>query len=302
MTTWNPANCTICLHAPSFVQQGMRVYGNPRHFVLICMMAGMFVSMYLFRVTVTPDSSQVSPPTSWWTQANEQVFVWTPHSSICFWFVQVWILSLGAAFGFSSYGPIALFGVIANESAPSNYCGTSHAIVALMANSKMTGFISEPPVCMNSAYGSCPYRHTGDMFPYHTLTSCWVKQVEPCVMFIYFPFLTVNLWSCVLSSWWLSVWAPIQHYCQAPWLGNGLLGSRDHLWRHHCWILPAAQHPNQDGPRVQENRLKHRHTPSSAPEGRRHSEPFFFVFTSSFFIPQYFMSGKEQRKHAEHFF
>jgi len=41
---------------------------------------------------------------------------------------------LGAAFGFSSYGPIALFGVLANESAPSNYCGTSHAIVALMAN------------------------------------------------------------------------------------------------------------------------------------------------------------------------
>lgn len=39
-------------------------------------------------------------------------------------------------FGFSSYGPIALFGVIANESAPANYCGSSHAIVALMANGK----------------------------------------------------------------------------------------------------------------------------------------------------------------------
>lgn len=48
----------------------------------------------------------------------------------------MWILTLGAVFGFSSYGPIALFGVIANESAPSNYCGTSHAIVALMANSE----------------------------------------------------------------------------------------------------------------------------------------------------------------------
>uniref|UniRef100_A0AAY5KFV3 Major facilitator superfamily (MFS) profile domain-containing protein n=1 Tax=Esox lucius TaxID=8010 RepID=A0AAY5KFV3_ESOLU len=47
---------------------------------------------------------------------------------------EIWILSLGAMFGFSSYGPIALFGVIANESAPSNYCGSSHAIVALMAN------------------------------------------------------------------------------------------------------------------------------------------------------------------------
>ncbi|XP_061575063.1 glucose-6-phosphate exchanger SLC37A4a [Cololabis saira] len=94
-------------------KQGTRVYGNPRHFILICMMAGMFGSMYLFRLTVTPDSSKV------------------------------WILSLGAAFGFSSYGPIALFGVIANESAPSNYCGTSHAIVALMAN--IGGFLSGLP-------------------------------------------------------------------------------------------------------------------------------------------------------------
>uniref|UniRef100_A0A3Q3W3P9 Major facilitator superfamily (MFS) profile domain-containing protein n=1 Tax=Mola mola TaxID=94237 RepID=A0A3Q3W3P9_MOLML len=94
-------------------KQGMRIYGNPRHFVLICMMAGMFVSMYLFRVTVAPDSSQL------------------------------WIFTLGAAFGFSSYGPIALFGVIANESAPSKYCGTSHAIVALMAN--IGGFLSGLP-------------------------------------------------------------------------------------------------------------------------------------------------------------
>ncbi|KAM9733342.1 glucose-6-phosphate exchanger SLC37A4a [Menidia menidia] len=94
-------------------RQGMKVYGNPRHFILIWMMAGMFVSMYLFRVTVTPDSPKV------------------------------WILSLGAVFGFSSYGPIALFGVIANESAPSNYCGTSHAIVALMAN--IGGFLSGLP-------------------------------------------------------------------------------------------------------------------------------------------------------------
>ncbi|XP_041656435.1 glucose-6-phosphate exchanger SLC37A4a [Cheilinus undulatus] len=92
---------------------GKKIYGNPRHFILICMMVGMFVSMYLFRVTVTSDSSTV------------------------------WILSLGTAFGFSSYGPIALFGVIANESAPSNYCGTSHAIVALMAN--IGGFMSGLP-------------------------------------------------------------------------------------------------------------------------------------------------------------
>lgn len=50
--------------------------------------------------------------------------------------LQLWILVLGAVFGFSSYGPIALFGVIANESAPPNLCGTSHAIVGLMANGK----------------------------------------------------------------------------------------------------------------------------------------------------------------------
>lgn len=48
----------------SFVQQGTTMYGNPRHFILICMMAGMCVSMYLFRVAVTPHSSQVTAVTS----------------------------------------------------------------------------------------------------------------------------------------------------------------------------------------------------------------------------------------------
>lgn len=42
-------------------QQGLRIHGSPRHFILICMMVGMSVSMYLFRVTVVPDSSQVAP-------------------------------------------------------------------------------------------------------------------------------------------------------------------------------------------------------------------------------------------------
>ncbi|KAM4704128.1 glucose-6-phosphate exchanger SLC37A4 isoform 2-T2 [Rhinophrynus dorsalis] len=92
---------------------GLRSHGNPRHGLLLAMMAGMAVSLYLFRVTVTPGSSKV------------------------------WILILGAAFGFSSYGPIALFGVIANESAPSNFCGTSHAIVALSAN--VGGFLAGLP-------------------------------------------------------------------------------------------------------------------------------------------------------------
>lgn len=77
------------------------------------MMAGMTASMYLFRVTVTSDSPKL------------------------------WILVLGAVFGFSSYGPIALFGVIANECAPPNLCGTSHAIVGLMAN--VGGFLAGLP-------------------------------------------------------------------------------------------------------------------------------------------------------------
>ncbi|XP_070773953.1 glucose-6-phosphate exchanger SLC37A4b isoform X2 [Enoplosus armatus] len=85
-------------------RQGLGTHGNPRHGLLIVMMAGMYGSMYLFRVTVTPEIPQI------------------------------WILFLGALFGFCSYGPIALFGVIASESAPSNFCGTSHAVVALMAN------------------------------------------------------------------------------------------------------------------------------------------------------------------------
>lgn len=117
----------------------MKIYGNPRHFVLICMMAGMYVSMFLFRVTVTPDSSQV------FLSSASQLFnvrLITDAPPLFVLCLQLWILILGAAFGFSSYGPIALFGVIANESAPSNYCGTSHAIVALMANRKLIVFYS----------------------------------------------------------------------------------------------------------------------------------------------------------------
>ncbi|XP_059812775.1 glucose-6-phosphate exchanger SLC37A4a [Hypanus sabinus] len=94
-------------------RKGLRSHGNPRHGLLLSMMAGMALSMYLFRVTVTTESAKL------------------------------WILTLGAVFGFCSYGPIALFGVIANESAPSNLSGTSHAIVALMAN--VGGFLAGLP-------------------------------------------------------------------------------------------------------------------------------------------------------------
>lgn len=66
----------------------------------------------------------------------------------------------------------------------------------------------------------------------------------------------VNIFMRVLLSWWFPVWTSIQHNRQTPRLGHCLLGSRDRLWRHRSWILPAAQHPNQDGSRVQEGRLK----------------------------------------------
>ncbi|NXC20595.1 G6PT1 protein, partial [Corythaeola cristata] len=39
---------------------GLSSYGNPRHALLLSMMAGMCVSMFLFRVTVTGDSPKVS--------------------------------------------------------------------------------------------------------------------------------------------------------------------------------------------------------------------------------------------------
>ncbi|MCJ8740222.1 hypothetical protein PDJAM_G00056380 [Pangasius djambal] len=128
-------------------RQGLRAYGNPRHSLLLSMMAGMYVSMYLFRTTVSQESSNV------------------------------WILSLGAVFGFSSYGPIALFGVIANESAPSNYCGTSHAIVALMAN--VGGFLSGLPF-------STIAKHYG------WDTAFWVAEVTCMVMTVSF-FLLRNI-------------------------------------------------------------------------------------------------------------
>ncbi|XP_057677945.1 glucose-6-phosphate exchanger SLC37A4b [Corythoichthys intestinalis] len=107
-------------------RSGLGTHGNPRHSLLITMMAGMCVSMYLFRVTISPEIPKEAP---FWVQVIHPVSLLLGVSE-----KEIWILFLGALFGFSSYGPIALFGVIASESAPSNFCGTSHAIVALMAN------------------------------------------------------------------------------------------------------------------------------------------------------------------------
>lgn len=46
----------------------------------------------------------------------------------------LFITGLGFMLGCALYGPIAIFGVMASESAPSHLSGTSHAIVALAAN------------------------------------------------------------------------------------------------------------------------------------------------------------------------
>ncbi|CAG2178541.1 unnamed protein product, partial [Oppiella nova] len=47
---------------------------------------------------------------------------------------QLMITTLGFILGACLYGPIAIFGVVATESAPAHLSGTSHAIVALAAN------------------------------------------------------------------------------------------------------------------------------------------------------------------------
>ncbi|KAF3841445.1 hypothetical protein F7725_007307 [Dissostichus mawsoni] len=43
-------------------RQGLGTHGNPRHGLLLFMMSGMCVSMYLFRVTITPEIPQVTAP------------------------------------------------------------------------------------------------------------------------------------------------------------------------------------------------------------------------------------------------
>uniref|UniRef100_A0A8C2WIQ8 Solute carrier family 37 member 4b n=1 Tax=Cyclopterus lumpus TaxID=8103 RepID=A0A8C2WIQ8_CYCLU len=128
-------------------RRGLGTHGNPRHSLLLVMMAGMCVSMYLFRVTITSEMPKI------------------------------WILFLGAMFGFSSYGPIALFGVIASESAPSNFCGTSHAVVALMAN--VGAFMAGLP------FSTIAKKHSWDM-------AFWVAEVIMAVATVGF-FLARNM-------------------------------------------------------------------------------------------------------------
>ncbi|MEQ2296471.1 hypothetical protein AMECASPLE_025188 [Ameca splendens] len=91
-------------------------------------------------------------------------------------------------FGFSSYGPIALYGVIASESAPSNFCGTSHAVVALMAN--VGAFMAGLP------FSTIAKQHSWDM-------AFWVAEVLMGITTIAFflgIFLTVESVSSFSSS------------------------------------------------------------------------------------------------------
>lgn len=80
VTLPQPLVCPVFSHIE---QQGIKIYGNPRHFLLICMMAGMYVSMFLFRVTVTPTSSQVSSSSAPSAELNclkTSSQMYSPHS------------------------------------------------------------------------------------------------------------------------------------------------------------------------------------------------------------------------------
>ncbi|KAG8192194.1 hypothetical protein JTE90_009957 [Oedothorax gibbosus] len=78
--------------------------GNPRMPVAAYFMACVLCCLHLLQFSVTPESSKL------------------------------WISTIGFLMGAGFYGPIAIYGVVANESAPDNLSGTSHAVVALAAN------------------------------------------------------------------------------------------------------------------------------------------------------------------------
>lgn len=43
---------------------------------------------------------------------------------------------IGFGLGLTIYGPVAIFGVVAMETAPNNLAGTAHAVAGLFANGK----------------------------------------------------------------------------------------------------------------------------------------------------------------------
>lgn len=86
------------------LKRGKTAVGNPRMKVGIVFMLGVAVCLHLLTSFVEPTSSKL------------------------------WIVSIGSVLGACLYGPIAIYGVVATESAPSHLSGTAHAIVALAAN------------------------------------------------------------------------------------------------------------------------------------------------------------------------
>lgn len=79
--------------------------GNPRLIVIIVLVFFLAVGLHLFNTTIGSQTSEI------------------------------WISSVGALMGFCSYGPIAIFGVVANECVPTSIAGTAYAIASIFANS-----------------------------------------------------------------------------------------------------------------------------------------------------------------------
>uniref|UniRef100_A0A8C2IS94 Uncharacterized protein n=1 Tax=Cyprinus carpio TaxID=7962 RepID=A0A8C2IS94_CYPCA len=86
-------------------------------------------------------------------------------SSVSFLFIYLFIFALMV--------PIVFFGLIASESTPSNFCGTSHAIVALMAS--VGAFIADLP------FSTIAKQYSWD-------TAFWVAEVTGAVTTVCFFF------------------------------------------------------------------------------------------------------------------
>ncbi|XP_023212416.1 glucose-6-phosphate exchanger SLC37A4-like isoform X1 [Centruroides sculpturatus] len=86
------------------LKKNHKAKGNPRMKVGIIFTAGALGCLHLLKYFVNENSSKL------------------------------WITSIGMMLGACYYGPIAIYGVVATESAPSHLSGTAHAIVALAAN------------------------------------------------------------------------------------------------------------------------------------------------------------------------
>ncbi|KAL1469103.1 hypothetical protein MTO96_004830 [Rhipicephalus appendiculatus] len=86
------------------VKRGSKSNANPRIPVAVLFMAGAAGCFHLLCFNVGKESSEL------------------------------WISGIGLVLGACLYGPIAIFGVAASESAPAHLSGTSHAIVALAAS------------------------------------------------------------------------------------------------------------------------------------------------------------------------